>query len=106
MALLDVDRAMIDGFVREGVPPRSADDLIAAAALGLTPAYLAELKGAGLTIGEIGDAIACRALQIDADYVRALAAAGYGGDVQQIIAMKAVGVTPDYARRMNLAVQQ
>lgn len=105
MALLGVDRAMIDGFAREGVAPRSADEVIASAALGVTPGYVGGLKAAGLPLDRLEDAIAARALGVDAGYVRGMAEAGYRPTAEQIVAMKAVGVTPEYARRMNAAAQ-
>lgn len=106
MALLDVDRGLIEGLTGEGLVPRSAQDAIAAAALKVTPEYVGGLKRAGLALSEVADAIACRALGVDAAYVQALAVLGYGPDVQQVIAMKAVGVTPEYVRQMNAAVQK
>ena len=99
------NRALIDGLTRQGVPPESADDVIAAAALEVTPEYVAELQAAGLKLAKLDDAVACRALEVDADYVRSLAAAGYHADAEQVVAMKAVGVTPEYARRMTAAAQ-
>lgn len=105
MTLLNANRALMDGLVREGVAPQSADDIIAAAALEVTPEYVAGLKAAGLTLDKLDDAVACRALEVDADYVRALADAGYHPEADDVVAMKAVGVTPEYARRMNAAAQ-
>ena len=105
MALLGADRALIDGLTRAGVAPESAGDVIAAAALEVTPEYVAGLKSAGLDLRSIEDAVACRALEVDAAYVRALSDAGYRPDAEQVVAMKAVGVTPEYARRMNAAAQ-
>ncbi len=105
MTLLNANRALIDGLTRQGVPPESADDVIAAAALEVTPEYVAELQAAGLKLAKLDDAVACRALEVDGEYVRALAEAGYHADAEQVVAMKAVGVTPEYARRMTAAAQ-
>ena len=105
MTLLGADRALIDGLIRAGVAPESAEDVIAAAALEVTPEYVAGLKSAGLDLRTIEDAVACRAVEVDAAYVRALADAGYRPDAERVVAMKAVGVTPEYARRMNAAAQ-
>lgn len=105
MALLGANRAMIDGLIQQGVAARSSDDVIAAAALKVTPEYVAGLQKAGLDLRSLEDAIACRALDVDAGYVQAMADAGYHATSEQIIAMKATGVTPEYARRMNAAAQ-
>ena len=48
ITLLNANRALIDGLTRQGVPPESADEVIAAAALEVTPDYVAELQAAGL----------------------------------------------------------
>ena len=105
MALLGATRAVIDGLAQQGVAPGSSDEVIAAAALKVTPEYVASLKGAGIDIHSLDDAIACRALDVDAGYVQAMAEAGYRPTAEQLIAMKATGVTPEYARRMNAAAQ-
>lgn len=105
MALLDVSRAMIEGFAQAGVPAKTSDELIAAAALKISPDYVAELRSAGLDLDSIEDTVACRALDVDGAYVRALVEAGYRPDAEQVVAMKAVGVTPQYARRMTAAAQ-
>lgn len=105
MALVDVDLALIDGLTRQGLAPRSANDVIAAAALDVTPGYVADLQSAGLTLKSIDDAVACRALGVDDAYVRGIVAAGYEPSAQELIAMKATGVTPEYAQRINAAAR-
>lgn len=106
MTLFDADLALIDGLSRQGLAPLSVGDIIGAAALGVTPAYVASLQSAGLKLASIEDVIACRALGIDDAYVRGIAAAGYRLDAQQIVAMKATGITPDYAEKMNRAARR
>lgn len=105
MALVDADLALIDGLTRQDLSPRSLDDVIAAAALDVTPGYVAGLRSAGLDLRSLDDAVACRALGIDEAYVRAIAAAGYDPSVHELIAMKATGVTPEYARKINAAAR-
>ena len=103
MALVDADEALVDGLARAGITLRNAEELVAAAVLDLSTEYLGELKRAGLPSLTIEDAVACRAIGVDGAFVRGLVAAGYRPSVQQAIAMKAVGVTPEYARNMNRA---
>lgn len=105
MALVDADLALIDGLTRQGLPPRSVDDVIAAAALDVTPGYVAGLQSAGLSFKSIDDAVACRALGIDEAYVRGIVAAGYEPRTHDLIAMKATGVTPEYAQKINAAAR-
>ena len=59
--------------------PKDADDLIAAAALEVTPAYVRDLQSEALVLTDVEDAIACKALGVDGAYVRGLASAGYRG---------------------------
>lgn len=106
MALVDADLDLIDGLARQGLAPRSADDVIGAAALGVTGEYVDGLRSAGLALTSLADAFACRALGVDEAYVRGIAAAGYRLDARQIVAMKAIGVTPEYAQRMNAAARR
>jgi hypothetical protein len=106
MTLVDVDLAFIDGLTRQGLAPRTTGDVIGAAALGVTPAYVSGLQSAGLKLTDISDALACRALDVDEAYVRGIVATGYRPDALQIVAMKAVGVTPDYAQKMNRAARR
>ena len=81
--------------------------LIAASALGVTPAYAGELRRAGLRIDEVGDLIAARALKIDAAWLGAMADAGYPDlAVGKAIQMRALGVTPDYALKMARVLRQ
>lgn len=105
MALVDADLELIDGLARQGLAPRNANEVIGAAALEVTGRYVGGLRSAGLPLTSLADAFACRALGVDDAYVRGIAAAGYRPDVRQIVAMKATGVTPEYAQRMNAAAR-
>ena len=75
---------------------------LALLALGVTAGFAEELKGAGLAIDDLEDLIAARALELDAAWLSEMAAAGYPNlTVEQAIQMRALDVTPDYARRMK-----
>lgn len=51
---------------------------------------------------DIDDLVAMRAVGVDAAYVAGMRAAGYAGVTRdQLISMRATGVTPQYAREMN-----
>lgn len=105
MALVDVDLALIEGLKQQGLIPRTINDIIAAAALKVTPDYVRSLKTAGLSLNSLDDAIACRALGVDEAYVRGIIAAGYQPSASELIAMKATGATPEYAKKMNAAAR-
>jgi hypothetical protein len=104
MLMVDATIELADGLIREAVPPKEADDLIAAAALDVTPAYVRDIKSEAILLTDIDDAIACKALGVDGAYVRGLAAAGYRKlSAEDVVGMKALGVTGEYARAMNRA---
>lgn len=104
MLIVDATIELADRLIREGVPPKDAGDLIAAAALDITPGYVRDLKSGAIVLTDIDDAIACKALEVDGAYVRGLAAAGYRKlSADEVVGMKALGVTGDYARAMNRA---
>lgn len=106
MLMVDATTALADGLIGEGVRPKDGSDLIAAAALGVTGAYVHELQSGALRLTAIDDAIACKALGVDGAYVRGLAAAGYASlSSDEVVSLKALGVTPDYARSMNAAAR-
>ncbi len=107
MLMVDATIALADELAREGVGADDAGGLVAAAALGVTPDYVRELKAAPLVLTNLGDAVACRALDVDGAYVRGLAAVGYGGlTADDAVKMMAMGVTPRYARAMNAAAAE
>src|SRR3546814_20134692 len=70
MLLVDASIELADGLTREGVRPKDADDLIAAAALDVRPEYVRDLKSEALVLTDVEDAIACKALGVDGAYVR------------------------------------
>jgi hypothetical protein len=103
MLMVDATVELADGLIDAGLRPHTGE-LVAAAALKVTPAYVRDLQSGALRLTSINDAIACKALGVDRDYVRGLAAAGYAKlTSDQVISMKALGITPDYARSMNAA---
>ena len=72
-------------------------------AVGVTPQFVRDLVAAGL--GDLdADAITqARALNIDGNYVRRMAAVGIRGDIEDYVEMRAVGVTPEYAAQFRKA---
>src|SRR3546814_8624344 len=89
MLMVDATLALADGLTDAGLRPEDSDDLIAAAALKISPAYVRELRGGALKLESIDDVIACRALGVDGAYVRELADAGYADlDAEDIVDRK------------------
>ena len=101
LALVDARLASVDGLSREGFSLEDVGQLMAVSPLDVTPAFVAELREAGLVATETDDLIAACALEIDGAWVKAMAEAGYPDlGIEKAIQMRALGVTPDYARRM------
>ena len=66
----------------------------------MTPAYIRELSS---TFGKIDqDSVTeAAALRLDTNYARAMAAVGYRGSFDDYVEMKALGITPEYARSLE-----
>lgn len=104
LALVDARLALVDDLSRQGFPPETSGNLIAATALGVTGGWAREIREAELRVDDFEELVAARALGIDGAYLRAMAAAGFPRlTASQVTAMKAVGVTPEYAATMSRA---
>ena len=101
LALVDAHVASVDGLVAQGYRFEKADDLVAVAALDVTPAYAGELRDAALKVDDLDDLVAAKALDVDGEWLREMARAGYPHlEFEQAIQMRALGVTPEYATKM------
>jgi bla regulator protein BlaR1 len=83
-----------------------AQQAIQMKALGVTPAYLAEMRAAAPRLGQIDndDLIELRAVGVTPDYVRDLAAAGLRNlDKDELVEARAVGVNGAYVRSLIAA---
>jgi hypothetical protein len=81
----------------------AAQQAIQMKALGVTPAYLAEMRAAAPRLGQIDndDLIELRAVGVTPQYVRDLAAAGLGNlDKDELVEARAVGVNGTYVRSL------
>lgn len=77
-------------------------ELTSLKAVGVTPAYLKELRDAGVTIHSGRDATTLRAVGVTAVFVQKLAAAGYKDlSVRELTRLAAVGVDDDFIRDME-----
>lgn len=102
LAVVDARMSLVDALSQAGFRMEDAGDLVAVAALNVTARYAEELKGAGLVVDELQDLIAARSLKLDAGWLSAMAKAGYPNlTVEHAIQMRALDVTPEYARRMK-----
>jgi bla regulator protein BlaR1 len=82
------------------------DRVIEMKAVGVTPEYLAAVRGASpaLANADLDDIVGMRAVGVTPEYIRQLAAAGLGTlNVDQLTEARAVGVDADYVRAMSAA---
>jgi len=101
LALVDAHLAWIDGLAGQGFRVTDVGGLITVSALDASPDFAAELTEAGLVGDDLEDLIAARAVGIDGAWVRGMAGAGYRNlQFDRAIQLRALDVTPDYARRM------
>jgi beta-lactamase regulating signal transducer with metallopeptidase domain len=85
--------------------PIDPDDLAAMRAMGVTPAFMAEVAAArGIEGLSIDDAVELKALGVTPDGIRAMAAAGYPRlSVDDLTEFAALGVTADWVRGLAAA---
>lgn len=79
-----------------------ADDLVALAATGVSPAYIRDLASSGYRNLTADDIMSARALGITGNYIRGIrSASGQNFSMEDLVSMKAVGVTPADVQRLN-----
>lgn len=101
-AMLDLSLAYMDGITAAGVEKPSFDDLIAMRALRVDGPYIAGLHSAGLDVTKARQLIELKALNVDAAFVKSFAAIGYSGlSSRQLVELRALKIDADYVRRVK-----
>jgi len=97
-----VDAAYIREIKALGYDDIDTDDIIALAALKVTPDYIKKIKALGYDDIDIDDIVALYALRIDPDYIKKIKALGFDDiDTDDIVALGAVGIDPDYIKKIK-----
>jgi hypothetical protein len=79
------------------------EELVPLAAVGVTPAYIRELAGAGYKL-DADELVEAKSLGIRGDYIRNLASAGYRNlTIDQIVELRSMGVTAADIQRFRRA---
>jgi beta-lactamase regulating signal transducer with metallopeptidase domain len=87
---------------RGGWNDLTPDELIGLRAVGVTPAWLDEMRRSGYADLSVEEATGMRAVGVDAGYVQELAAEGHRGlPAERIAGLRAVGVTAAYLREVR-----
>ena len=92
--------------VRSAAPYLSIgdDDLVGMKAVGVTPAYIAEMSRAGYRASDVDDLVGAYAVGVDPAYIRELAGAGYRNiPLDDLTGMRALGVTGAYIQSLRRA---
>jgi beta-lactamase regulating signal transducer with metallopeptidase domain len=76
------------------------DEIVQMKAVGITPEYIRAMAAAGLAGLDADGLVQARATGITAEYARGMVAAGYRA-LDDLIAMRAVGITPAYANEFK-----
>jgi beta-lactamase regulating signal transducer with metallopeptidase domain len=76
------------------------DEIVQMKAVGITPEYIRAMAAAGLAGLDADGLVQARATGITAEYARGMVAAGYR-ELDDLIAMRAVGITPAYANEFK-----
>lgn len=82
---------------------RNPNDFIAMKSVGVTPAYVQELANAGLTGLTLDQLVEARAIGLSGNYVRAAVGAGARPDMDGLVQLRTLGITPDQIARARKA---
>jgi beta-lactamase regulating signal transducer with metallopeptidase domain len=93
-----------EGFIEQmqaaGFKDLTVDQLIALKIQGVTPEYVREMRGLGVSLNS-DILIAMRVQGVTPDYIRTMRAAGITTSVAQLVEMKVQGITPEYVRLIH-----
>ena len=97
-----VTPAYIDNMRSAGLGELSLDEITEMRAIGVTPEYIKSLRDAGIKFSNAHEVTELRALGVTGEYLTQMRAAGYGNlTTKQLSEMRAMGVTPAYVKQMS-----
>jgi hypothetical protein len=99
-AMFDITRDYATGYRRAGYT-LDADELVKTAIHGASPAFVQEVKQAGLGQPPVEDLIKMRIHGVTPEFVREMRGLGYSDlSIDTLVKLRVHGVTADFARRM------
>ena len=97
-----VTPAYIDNMRNAGLGELTLDEITGMKAVGVTPEYIKSLRDAGIKFDNARDVTGLRALGVTPDYLAQMRAAGYTNlSTKQLSSMRAMGVTPSYIKQLS-----
>ncbi|MGZ5444769.1 MAG: M56 family metallopeptidase [Thermoanaerobaculia bacterium] len=104
LGALGVTEAFIKEMRSAGFDVKTPRDATSLKAVGVTPEYVREMRAAGYTIATAREATSMRAVGVTPDFVRDMRAAGFEiKTARDATSLRAVGVSPDWLRDMRAA---
>ena len=98
VGLSDEDAAALRS-ASQGLSRMSDDELIGLHVVGVTPAYVRDLAAAGYSNIGPDELTAARTMGVTGRYAREMAAAGIRPSIEDLIAMKTIGLSPAFVGR-------
>jgi beta-lactamase regulating signal transducer with metallopeptidase domain len=97
-----VTPAYIDNMRNAGLGELSLDDITSMKAVGVTPEYIKGLRDAGIKFDSPRNITELRAIGVTGDYVAQMRSAGYANlTTQQLVNLRAMGVSPAYVKQLT-----
>jgi hypothetical protein len=88
--------------MRAVFPNLTLGDVSGLRVMGVTPAYIRDLRAAGVKIDTAGEANSLAAMGVSVEFVKKLAAAGYDNlSTRELVRLAAAGVDGDFIREMS-----
>jgi beta-lactamase regulating signal transducer with metallopeptidase domain len=97
-----VTPAYIEEMRKAGLGELSLDEIAAMKLQGVTPQYISSLRAAGVKLDDAETVIGFRVQGVTAEYIAAMRAAGYPNlTSKELISLRVMGVTPAYVKQMS-----
>lgn len=99
LTMVSAGRGLLDALHAARYPMPSVDDYLAMSAVGVTPAYIADMARAGYRPGDSKRFIEFKAVGVTPQYIGALARAGYSNlPPSKVVALAALDIDPEFIR--------
>ena len=97
-----VTPAYIEEMRKAGLGELSLDEIAAMRLQGVTPQYISSLRAAGIKLDSAETVIGFRVQGVTAEYIAAMRAAGYPNlTPNELMSLRTMGVTPAYVKQMS-----
>lgn len=96
-----VTPAYIEEMRGAGLGELTLDEIVGMRVQGVTPAYIKSMRAAGFKFDDADTVISFKAQGVTAEWIESMRAAGYTGlSTRELVSLRAVGVTPSYVKQL------